>query len=71
MINFKDFDILLTSESFLPVIDLFQKESIKLSVCRSILNQFKIFSESLECINDPVLINVIMHISKILNDSVK
>uniref|UniRef100_A0A336MF00 CSON000709 protein n=1 Tax=Culicoides sonorensis TaxID=179676 RepID=A0A336MF00_CULSO len=68
--NFSQFDALLTLDNFLPVIDLFQKESNKQAVCRNILTKFKYFSESIGYLNDPIIINVIMHISKILNDSV-
>ncbi|XP_063705587.1 VPS35 endosomal protein sorting factor-like isoform X2 [Culicoides brevitarsis] len=68
--NFPQFDALLTLDNFLPVIDLFQKESNKQAVCRNILTQFKTYSESVGYLSDPVIINVIMHISKILNDSV-
>jgi hypothetical protein len=74
--NTKDFESLLTIDNFLPTIDLFQKETIKFDVCKSILQNYKSF-----CLNeendvatftsDPVVINALMCIAKILYDGVK
>lgn len=63
-------------ENFLPIIDLFQKESIKIDVCKNILQKYKTFcsndeTESSTYINDPVIINAFMCIAKVLNDGVK
>ncbi|XP_055614690.1 VPS35 endosomal protein sorting factor-like [Uranotaenia lowii] len=59
----------LSLENFLPMLDLFQKESIKLDVCKSILTSYKSASGDLY-ISDPVVTNALMYISKVLNDSV-
>lgn len=63
-------------EYFLPIVDLFQKESIKIEVCKNILQKYKNFctNDELEAaayINDPVVINAFMCVAKVLNDSVK
>lgn len=58
------------------MIDLFQKESIKIDVCKNILQRFKTFCSHEESdiptyINDPVIINAFMCVAKVLNDGVK
>lgn len=58
------------------MIDLFQKESIKIDVCKNILQKYKTFcyneeSETSTYINDPVIINAFMCVAKVLNDGVK
>lgn len=63
-------------ENFLPTIDLFQKESVKFEVCKNIMTKYKSFCcndevEFSSYINDPVIINAFMCVSKVLNDSVK
>lgn len=63
-------------EYFLPIIDLFQKESIKYDVCKNIMQKYKAFcsSEEIETsshINDSVVINAFMTVAKPLNDGVK
>lgn len=56
-------------DHFLPIIDLFQKESVKLDICKNIMTACKNKSEN--CLNDPVVINALMYICKVLNDTVK
>lgn len=56
-------------DHFLPLIDLCQKESIKLDVCKNIMTACKNKSESV--LNDAVVINALMYICKVLNDAVK
>lgn len=51
------------------MIDLFQKESVKLDVCKSIMSVYRLKVE--DSTNDPVLINNLMFLCRILNDSVK
>jgi hypothetical protein len=65
-----------SQENFLPTIDLFQKETVKNDVCKNIMVKYKTFCsndevESLSYINDPVIINAFMCVTKVLNDSVK
>ncbi|CAG9805529.1 unnamed protein product [Chironomus riparius] len=73
--NVIDFHGLLSMDNFLPILDLFQKESIKFEVCKNILEKYKIFCSNDEnnfslVINDPVTINAFMCVSKALNDGV-
>lgn len=66
-----NFDGLLTADCFLQFIDLFQKDVVRLDVCKRLL---------VECRNrggadnapiaDPVVINALMHICRVLSDSV-
>ncbi|XP_055679192.1 VPS35 endosomal protein sorting factor-like [Lutzomyia longipalpis] len=66
--NTKDLEGLLTLDNFMPVLDLFQKESVKLDVCRSIMLVYKDKIETKT--SDPVTTNALMYICKVLNDSV-
>lgn len=58
------------------MIDLFQKESIKIDVCKNILQKYKSYclneeSDISSHINDPVIINAFMCVAKVLNDGMK
>ncbi|XP_075145399.1 VPS35 endosomal protein sorting factor-like [Haematobia irritans] len=65
----KDIDQLLIQEYFLVyILDLFQKESHKVEACKYILDIYK--RNGKDHINDPVVINALMYIGKILNDYV-
>ncbi|XP_054747031.1 VPS35 endosomal protein sorting factor-like isoform X2 [Anastrepha obliqua] len=64
----KNTESLLIQENFLPYVDLFQKDTIKVGVCKNILTIFHLKSE--ENISDEIVINALMYIGKILNDSV-
>jgi hypothetical protein len=68
--NFK-FDFLLLQDKFLPLLDLFQKESIKVEVCKSIMDVFTHSNIQQEPTNDPVIINALMFICRVMHDSVK
>uniref|UniRef100_A0A182NQY8 Uncharacterized protein n=1 Tax=Anopheles dirus TaxID=7168 RepID=A0A182NQY8_9DIPT len=69
--NAQDIHGILALDNFLPILDLFQKESIKLEVCKNILTSYR---NATACdnaiINDPVVTNALMYISRVLNDSV-
>ncbi|XP_017471583.1 PREDICTED: UPF0505 protein CG8202 isoform X1 [Rhagoletis zephyria] len=65
---FKNTESLLIQENFLPYVDLFQKDTVKIIVCKNILTMFNLKSE--EKISDEIVINALMYIGKILNDSV-
>lgn len=56
-------------ENFLPFLDLFQKESTKVEACKYILDVYK--RNGKEYTSDAVVINALMYVGKILNDSVK
>lgn len=64
--QFQDFEMLLIMDNFLPIVDLFQEESVKVEVCKNILTscngQYKT--------NDPVITNALMFLCGILHDSV-
>lgn len=68
--NTQDIHGVLALDNFLPMLDLFQKDSVKLTVCKSILTSYRATSGDW-CISDPVVTNALMYISKVLNDSVK
>lgn len=57
------------------MIDLFQKDSVKIDVCKNILQKYKTFccndEESTSFINDHVIINAFMCVAKVLSDGVK
>ncbi|VEN48574.1 unnamed protein product [Callosobruchus maculatus] len=62
----QDFEMLLVMDNFLPLIDLFQQETIKVEVCKNILtNNFTCFTT-----NDPVTTNALMFLCTVLHDSV-
>ncbi|XP_043273833.1 VPS35 endosomal protein-sorting factor-like [Venturia canescens] len=63
----QDFESLLTMENFLPLIDMFHKESVKVEVCKSIIEGFSAQSSP---ITDPIIINALMFIARIIHDSV-
>ncbi|CAK9829613.1 VPS35 endosomal protein-sorting factor-like [Anthophora retusa] len=63
----QDFESLLAMDNFLPLIDLFHKESIKVEVCKTIIEGL---SAQTGPITDPIIINALMFIAKIMHDSV-
>ncbi|XP_064636614.1 VPS35 endosomal protein-sorting factor-like [Lineus longissimus] len=63
-----DFSALFALDKFLPFIDMFQKESVKVEVCKSIMEAFIKFQ--LDPTNDPVIMNALMFICKTMHDSV-
>ncbi|KAH8351149.1 hypothetical protein KR084_008086, partial [Drosophila pseudotakahashii] len=68
MQNYRSIELLLIQPNFLPYLDLFQKESVRVEVCKNILNFYKQNSEEYTC--DAVVTNALMYLGKILNDSV-
>ncbi|XP_037942668.1 VPS35 endosomal protein sorting factor-like [Teleopsis dalmanni] len=68
MQNYKDIELLLIQEHFLPYLDLFHKESVKIEVCKNILTIFK--RNSRDYTSDAIVTNSLMYIGKILNDYV-
>ncbi|KAK7873878.1 hypothetical protein R5R35_005739 [Gryllus longicercus] len=68
LMHTSDFESLFTMDKFLPLLDMFQKESIKVSVCKSVMDSFT--ANYQESTNDPVIINALMFICRILHDSV-
>ncbi|CAL1536882.1 unnamed protein product [Lymnaea stagnalis] len=63
-----DFSLLFSLDKFLTFIDMFQRESIKVEICKCILESFN--KHQVTAINDPVVINAMMFLGKIMHDSV-
>ncbi|XP_076750545.1 VPS35 endosomal protein-sorting factor-like isoform X2 [Xylocopa sonorina] len=63
----QDFESLLAMDNFLPLIDLFHKESIKVEVCKTVIEGL---STQIGSITDPIIINALMFIARIMHDSV-
>jgi len=61
----KDFKEAFTMDNFLPFFDMFQKESVKVSACKTIMESFKRSGDEL---SDPVLINSLMSLCKTMHD---
>lgn len=69
MQNYRSIELLLIQPNFLPYLDLFHKDSVRVEVCKSILSYYRQNSE--EQTSDAVVTNALMYLGKILNDSVK
>ncbi|XP_063225001.1 VPS35 endosomal protein-sorting factor-like isoform X2 [Bacillus rossius redtenbacheri] len=67
--HMQDFEMLFTMDKFLPLLDLFQKESVKVEVCKSIMSAFS--QQQQEPTNDPVISNALMFVCRVMHDSVK
>ncbi|XP_017855608.1 PREDICTED: UPF0505 protein CG8202 [Drosophila arizonae] len=68
MQNYRSIELLLIQPHFLPYLDLFHKESVRVEMCKSILSYYRQNSE--ERTSDAVVTNALMYLGKILNDSV-
>uniref|UniRef100_A0A8C2JR73 VPS35 endosomal protein-sorting factor-like n=1 Tax=Cyprinus carpio TaxID=7962 RepID=A0A8C2JR73_CYPCA len=65
---FHDFSVLFSMEKFLPFLDMFQKDSVRVEVCKSIMEVF--IKHQQEPTRDPVILNALLHICKTMHDSV-
>ncbi|GAB6020434.1 hypothetical protein CHUAL_003128 [Chamberlinius hualienensis] len=63
-----DFAVLFSMDKFLPFLDMFQKESVKVDACKLIMESFA-KNQNVNT-SDPVIINALMFICKTLHDSV-
>uniref|UniRef100_A0A670YT69 VPS35 endosomal protein-sorting factor-like n=1 Tax=Pseudonaja textilis TaxID=8673 RepID=A0A670YT69_PSETE len=63
-----DFAILFSLEKFLPFLDMFQKESVRVEVCKCIMQAF--IKHQQESTKDPVILNALLHVCKTMHDSV-
>ncbi|XP_064477807.1 VPS35 endosomal protein-sorting factor-like isoform X2 [Ornithodoros turicata] len=63
-----DFSALFSMENFLPFLDLLQKESSKVDVCKNIMESF--LKHQKEPTHDPVIVNALMYICKAMHNSV-
>ncbi|XP_026101262.1 UPF0505 protein C16orf62 homolog isoform X1 [Carassius auratus] len=66
--HFQDFSVLFSMEKFLPFLDMFQKDSVRVEVCKSIMEVF--IKHQQEATRDPVILNALLHICKTMHDSV-
>uniref|UniRef100_D3YW20 VPS35 endosomal protein-sorting factor-like n=1 Tax=Mus musculus TaxID=10090 RepID=D3YW20_MOUSE len=66
--HFHDFSVLFSVEKFLPFLDMFQKESVRVEVCKCIMEAF--IKHQQEPTKDPVILNALLHICKTMHDSV-
>uniref|UniRef100_A0A8V0Z5C4 VPS35 endosomal protein-sorting factor-like n=1 Tax=Gallus gallus TaxID=9031 RepID=A0A8V0Z5C4_CHICK len=62
------FMYLYFQEKFLPFLDMFQKESVRVEVCKCIMESF--IKHQQESTKDPVILNALLHICKTMHDSV-
>ena len=62
-----DFNILFSLDNFLPFLDMFQKEQVKVEVCRGILESF--VKHQTVTTHDPVILNSMIFVSKTIHDS--
>uniref|UniRef100_A0A8B9NSD2 VPS35 endosomal protein-sorting factor-like n=1 Tax=Apteryx owenii TaxID=8824 RepID=A0A8B9NSD2_APTOW len=63
-----DFSLLFSVEKFLPFLDMFQKECVRVEVCKCIMEAF--IKHQQESTKDPVILNALLHICKTMHDSV-
>ncbi|KAJ8925622.1 hypothetical protein NQ315_009466 [Exocentrus adspersus] len=61
-----DFELLLVMDNFLPLIDLFQQDSVRVEVCKNILTLCNNETKT----SDPVITNTLMFLCSVLHDSV-
>ncbi|XP_069838075.1 VPS35 endosomal protein-sorting factor-like isoform X2 [Dendropsophus ebraccatus] len=66
--HFHDFSVLFSVEKFLPFLDMFQKESVRVEVCKCIMEAF--IKHQQEGTKDPVILNALLHVCKTMHDSV-
>uniref|UniRef100_A0A8C5VKZ5 VPS35 endosomal protein-sorting factor-like n=1 Tax=Microcebus murinus TaxID=30608 RepID=A0A8C5VKZ5_MICMU len=66
--HFHDFSVLFSVEKFLPFLDMFQKESVRVEVCKCIMEAF--IKHQQEPTKDPVILNALLHVCKTMHDSV-
>ncbi|XP_068761275.1 VPS35 endosomal protein-sorting factor-like [Montipora capricornis] len=63
-----DFSVLVSMDKFLPFLDMFQKDTIKVDVCKLIMEAF--VKHQHEPASDPVVVNALLFVSKTMHDSV-
>ncbi|KJE94840.1 hypothetical protein CAOG_005411 [Capsaspora owczarzaki ATCC 30864] len=63
-----DFGMLFSMDKFMPFIDLFQKASIKVDVCKAVMEAF--VKRQLVPTADPVILNALVYVGKVLHDAI-
>ena len=66
MHNFSD---LFAMDRFLPFVDLLQKDTLKVEACKSIANAFLQWQK--EPTNDPVILNAMLYVCKVMHNNLK
>ncbi|XP_065352764.1 VPS35 endosomal protein-sorting factor-like [Cloeon dipterum] len=66
--NTQDPEILFGMDKFLTFIDMFQKEVVKVEVCKLIMEAY--CRQKQDAVRDPVVINGVMFLCRVLHDSV-
>lgn len=66
--HLQDFAVLFSVEKFLPFMDMFQKETVRVEVCKCIMEAF--IRNQQELTKDPVILNALLHVCKTMHDSV-
>lgn len=64
----RDFNVLFSIDRFLPFLDLFQVDRIKVDMCKSVLEAF--VAHQAEPTSDPVIVNALTYVGKTLHDSI-
>ena len=65
--NSPDFNSIFMMDNFMPFLDMFQKESVKVEACKAIMTAYSRTSNEL---SDTVIINSLMAICKTMHDSI-
>eukprot|EP00058_Branchiostoma_floridae_P021627 XP_002607117.1 hypothetical protein BRAFLDRAFT_68089 [Branchiostoma floridae] len=68
MVPDRAFEDFYPQDKFLPFIDMFQKESVKVEVCKTVMETFTRVQQ--DTTSDPVIMNALMFICKTMHDSV-
>ncbi|XP_042908545.1 VPS35 endosomal protein-sorting factor-like isoform X2 [Parasteatoda tepidariorum] len=68
LLHIHDFSVIFSMDKFLPFLDMLQKDSVKVDVCKNILEAFMRYQQETTC--DPVIVNAAMFICKTIHDSV-
>ncbi|XP_065190603.1 VPS35 endosomal protein-sorting factor-like, partial [Sycon ciliatum] len=63
-----DFSALFSMDKFLPFIDVFQRDAVKVDVCKVVVEAF--IRHQVDATSDPVTINGMMYVCKVLHDSI-
>lgn len=65
--KYSDFNTVVSMSNFLPFIDMFQKESVKVDACKTIMEAY---AKNVSELSDTVIINLLISLCKTMHDSV-
>nr|CAB3226529.1 UPF0505 protein C16orf62-like [Phallusia mammillata] len=66
--NMKNFSDIFSMDKFLPFLDMFHNETKKVEVCKLVASAFNSIPDSTT--SDPIVINGLMYICKVMHDSI-